>query len=232
MDKYELESGYYYNKHVNNFSMTIIFTSIILLPVLVLLFLILPHESPVKLKGMIEPISVVETIEIDIKSKIKQKYYFEGQEVKKGQMLALFEEPTNRIVKIKAKKSGLVHLLNKANRKSEIIEIYPKLEVNKKVKIRAYLPSNDVSLVKKGQDLILTIKQIDTLKTVISGKISKIGKKPITIKNKKFYLVEAHTKLSDKQAKIIRYGMKGDAIIILKKENSLYYSINKLLRSE
>ena len=83
MDKYELESGYYYNKHVNNFSMTIIFTSIILLPVLVLLFLILPHESPVKLKGMIEPISVVETIEIDIKSKIKQKYYFEGQEVKK-----------------------------------------------------------------------------------------------------------------------------------------------------
>ena len=78
-----------------------------------------------------------------------------------------------------------------------------------------------VSLVKKGQDLILTIKQIDTLKTVISGKISKIGKKPITIKNKKFYLVEAHTKLSDKQAKIIRYGMRDRKIVCVRMNNSL-----------
>jgi hypothetical protein len=65
--------------------------------------------------------------------------------------------------------------------------------------------------------------------------------KSITIGNNDFYLVEAQTKLSAKQAKIIRYGMKGDAAILIKTSklicpnfrvqiNALSYFINQLFR--
>jgi hypothetical protein len=57
-----------------------------------------------------------------------------------------------------------------------------------------------------------------------------VGIKSITIGNNDFYLVDAQTKLSAKQAKIIRYGMKDDAAILIKKENALSYFINQLFR--
>ena len=110
MNKYELESSDYYNKHFKNFSIIIILPSIILLLILVILFSFLPHESVLKLKGQIEPIGIIETIQMNAELKSKQKYYFEGQKVKQGQVLASYRNSENRIVKMKAKQSGLVHV--------------------------------------------------------------------------------------------------------------------------
>lgn len=232
MSKYKAESSEYYNKNFENFSIMIILPSIILLIILVLLFSFLPHESVLKLKGQIEPIDKIETVQINTGLKPKQKYYFEGQKVRQGQVLVSYREPKNRIVKMKAKQSGVVHVnfLKKAKQINEIIEIYPNLGVNQKVKIIALVPSNNISLVKKGQELILNIKQSESVTTSIFGKINTVGIKSITIGHNDFYLVEAQTKLSSKQAKIIRYGMKGDASIIIKKENALSYFINQLLK--
>lgn len=232
MNKYKLESTEYYKNSFKNFSRMIILTSIILLIIVLLLFSVLPHESVLKLKGQIEPVDRIEAIQINPGLELKQKYYFEGQKVKQGQILATYSEAKNRIVKMKAKQSGLVHLdfFKKAKQITEVIEIYPKLGVNKKVKIIAFVPSNNISLVKKGQELILNIKQSESVATSIFGKINTVGIKSITIDHNDFYLVEAQTKLSSKQAKIIRYGMKGDASIIVKKGNSLPYFINQLLR--
>ncbi len=232
MNKYKLESSEYYNNNFNYFSIMIILPSIILLIIVLLLFSVLPHESVLKVKGQAEPVDRIEKIQINPGLELRQKYYYEGQKVRQGQILATYSEAKNRIVKMKAMQSGLVHLnfFKKAKQVTEVIEIYPKLGVNKKIKIIAFVPSNNISLVKKGQELILNIKQSESVATSILGKINTVGIKSISIDHNDFYLVEAQTKLSSKQAKIIRYGMKGDVSIIVKKENSLSYFINQLLR--
>lgn len=144
----------------------------------------------------------------------------------------------NKKYKIKAPKTGVIHTTEQyqgakyVGNGASLAEIYPVLRQQKYLRIKSYVPTTDISSVKKGQQLRFKVTRNVPKPVLLTGKIKQISVSPITINHGNYYLVTATAKINPKQKKLLKYGMEGTTSVITGKETFFNYYKNKLLNKE
>lgn len=138
--------------------------------------------------------------------------------------------------KIFAPEDGIVHL-NPETSNSVIVpegnliaQLYPLLTTEKKVKITAYISSKDIAQIKVGDRIRFTT--IDNLSEQqnLTSTISSIDTSATKTEKGSFFKVEAETKLTDQEAKKIRYGLEGRIVMITGKKSYFQYYLDQFLK--
>lgn len=138
--------------------------------------------------------------------------------------------------KIVAPEDGIVHL-NTETSNSVIIpegnliaQLYPLLTTEKKVKITAYVPSKDIAQIKVGDQIRFTTIDNISKQQNLTSKISSIDTSATKTEKGSFFKVEAETKLTNQEAKKIRYGLEGRIVMITGKKSYFQYYLDQFLK--
>lgn len=138
---------------------------------------------------------------------------------------------------IKAPKTGVIHLnekfkgINSPGTGATLAQIYPNLKKQNTVQIKAYIPSQDISSIKKNQKLRLQITRNVPKMIILQGLINNVSISPITINQGNYYIVTANATLSPKIKPLIHYGMIGKISIITGKVTFFNFYKDKLLNN-
>lgn len=139
---------------------------------------------------------------------------------------------------VKAPKTGVLHLNDEfkgvqyAGTGTTLAQVYPILKNQDKIQIKAYIPSQDISSIKKGQILRLQLIRNLPKAIIIQGKVNNISVAPINSKNRNYYIVTAEASLSASNKSLIHYGMSGKVSIITGKTTFFNYYKNKLFNRD
>lgn len=141
---------------------------------------------------------------------------------------------TSKQYKIKAPKSGILHINEKYKNAeyipagSQIAEIYPNLKYQRYVKIISYISVSDISSVKKGQKVRLKVTRDVPKPIIITGTIKNISVTPIILDKSRAYLITSMAKVSESTKKLLKYGMVGSTTIITGEKTFFNYYKDKL----
>lgn len=138
--------------------------------------------------------------------------------------------------KIFAPEDGIVHL-NPETSNSVIVpegnliaQLYPLLTTEKKVKITAYISSKDIAKIKVGDRIRFTTIDNLSKQQNLTSTISSIDTSATKTEKGSFFKVEAETKLTDQEAKKIRYGLEGRIVMITGKKSYFQYYLDQFLK--
>ena len=138
--------------------------------------------------------------------------------------------------KIFAPEDGIVHL-NPETSNSVIVpegnliaQLYPLLTTEKKVKIIAYISSKDIAQIKVGDRIRFTTIDNLSKQQNLTSTISSIDTSATKTEKGSFFKVEAETKLTDQEAKKIRYGLEGRIVMITGKKSYFQYYLDQFLK--
>lgn len=138
--------------------------------------------------------------------------------------------------KIFAPEDGIVHL-NPETSNSVIVpegnliaQLYPLLTTEKKVKITAYISSKDIAQIKVGDRIRFTTIDNLSKQQNLTSTISSIDTSATKTEKGSFFKVEAETKLTDQEAKKIRYGLEGRIVMITGKKSYFQYYLDQFLK--
>lgn len=138
--------------------------------------------------------------------------------------------------KIVAPEDGIVHL-NPETSNSVIIpegnliaQLYPLLTTEKKVKITAYISSKDIAQIKVGDQIRFTTIDNISKQQNLTSTISSIDTSATKTEKGSFFKVEAETKLTNQEAKKIRYGLEGRIVMITGKKSYFQYYLDQFLK--
>lgn len=139
---------------------------------------------------------------------------------------------------VKAPKSGILHINDEyqgnkyINPGAEIAQIYPNIKQEDSVKIDSYIPADNISSIKRGQEMRFKVTKNMTKPLILSGKITNISVAAITSNKGNFYKVSALAKINSNERKQLKYGMDGNVSIITGKTTFFNYYKNKLFGNE
>lgn len=138
--------------------------------------------------------------------------------------------------KIVAPEDGIVHL-NPETSNSVIIpegnliaQLYPLLTTEKRVKITAYISSKDIAQIKVGDQIRFTTIDNISKQQNLTSTISSIDTSATKTEKGSFFKVEAETKLTNQEAKKIRYGLEGRIVMITGKKSYFQYYLDQFLK--
>lgn len=136
---------------------------------------------------------------------------------------------------IKAPTTGVLHVDYSLEGKNylpsgtDLAEIYPVLQHQKKVALTLMVLPNDITSVKKGQNVRLKIARHVPVPLVLNGKITQIDSGPTVTKDTNVFKVTAQVNITSKQARILRYGLAGEVSIITGKKTYWNFLKDQLL---
>lgn len=251
MNKKYLESSEFYSKRFDNFSTLIIIPVALVIIVFFIISFFCKKEIAIDGFGSIEPLEGVQVIQSTSSKLIRKNYLKENKIVHKNDTLIIYDKGINssktmhlkqqkldlvsKKNKIISKQFGIVHMNEQFENNnyipvgSEIAKIYPLIDSKKRIEIKSYIPSSDISSVKTGQKLRFKITRNIPKPIIIIGKIKEISVAPIIVNKSSVYIVAATANISKLNSKCVRYGMVGSTSIITGKETFFNYYKNKLL---
>lgn len=136
---------------------------------------------------------------------------------------------------VKAPKDGVLHVddhyqgIKYTSAGTSMARIYPVLADQKRLKIEALIPVDDISSVKIGQRLRLKITRNVPRPIIIEGKINQISVSPTVINQGSYYTITGLATISNNNRKLLHYGMTGKIAIITGKTTFFNYYKDKLL---
>lgn len=136
---------------------------------------------------------------------------------------------------IKATKTGVLHVADNyrgakyVNSGAEIAKILPIIKQQRRVNVKLYISTADISSVKVNQAIRLKVTRNVPKPIILDGVVKKIGVSPVEESKATFYEVTAAVPISSKQAQLLRYGMIGQTAIITGKVTWFDYYKDKLL---
>ena len=133
---------------------------------------------------------------------------------------------------IHAQEDGILHLIETENKYvapgTVVAQLYPVIMKAKKIKLVAYIPSKDVSHIKKGMPMRFTAYDSSKDKLVLEAKIQNMDTSATRTKQGNFFKVEALVPLNTQQAKRLSYGLEGKVTLITHKTTYLNYLLDKV----
>ena len=147
--------------------------------------------------------------------------------------LALQEDLTAK-TRIYAQQTGIVHLNDEVEgatiipQGTVIAQVYPDLSQIRKVKIRAYVSSKDISRLSKG-DKIHFSAQSGEEQVMLTSKVTSIATSATQTESGSFFKVEAETSLSQEQTLALRYGTEGKFVAVTGKQSYFQYFVETFL---
>ena len=139
---------------------------------------------------------------------------------------------------ITATEDGILHLnpetagANLVPEGKLLAQLYPVLTKEKKVVITTYVTSKDVASLKKGETLRFTAMDGNNKEFVLKSKISNIDNNATKTEKGNFFKVEAEITLTGAQAKKVRYGIEGRAVVITGSKTYFDYYLDQFLRKD
>lgn len=136
---------------------------------------------------------------------------------------------------IKATKTGVLHVADNyrgakyVNSGAEIAKILPIIKQQRRVNVKLYISTADISSVKVNQAIRFKVTRNVPKPIILDGVVKKIGVSPVEESKATFYEVTAAVPISSKQAQLLRYGMIGQTAIITGKVTWFDYYKDKLL---
>lgn len=136
---------------------------------------------------------------------------------------------------ILASSPGVLHVLpstiglKAVSAGTTIAEIYPLLTNKSTLEVTAYLSSSDISAVKLGQSLRLSVSQNLPKPLIMKGKITHIDSAPTTENNQNFFKVTAKVVLNRSELSKVRYGLQGKTVIITGTKTYFNYYKDKIM---
>jgi competence factor transport accessory protein ComB len=112
---------------------------------------------------------------------------------------------------------------------TQIAEIYPALTKDTKVTLVTYVSSSEISGVKLGQTLRLSVRQNVPRPLMLSGKIVHIDSAPTTVNQVNVFAVKAEVSLSKADLPKIRYGLQGNIVIVTGEKTYFEYYKDKMM---
>ena len=124
------------------------------------------------------------------------------------------------------KDNAIVHLDNKDS------VAMPDIKNRRKLRVVTYVPSSEVAVLNKGQQVRFQIENKQGMSEILNGKIISIGTYPVQQKGMSMFEVETMLKTTKSERKFLRYGMQGKVSIITGKASYFNYIKSKLLNSK
>ncbi|WP_153052107.1 HlyD family efflux transporter periplasmic adaptor subunit, partial [Streptococcus suis] len=106
---------------------------------------------------------------------------------------------------------------------SDIAQIYPDIADTKKVLITYYVTSDYVSLLKEDQPVRLSLEKVGNQNLTVIGKIQSIDKTATKTEQGNLFKIEALAQLSDKESKLVQYGLQGRVTTVIAKKTYFDY---------
>ena len=137
--------------------------------------------------------------------------------------------------KIIAPQTGILHVDPQAlgsqmlAEGSLLAQLYPDLKTEKRVKLVSYVSSKDIAAVHKGMGLRFSILDASKKSWTFRTKISQIADTPTSTKEGNLYKIEAELDLTDKEAKILKYGQEGKLVLVTGEKTYLAYYWDRFL---
>ncbi|MEY8458945.1 bacteriocin secretion accessory protein [Lactococcus ileimucosae] len=144
------------------------------------------------------------------------------------------QKQANKYNEIFAEKEGVLHVLpNILENKTipvgtPIAQIYPPLKNKTQVYLVSYIPSTQISGIKRGQKVRFTIQQNLPKTEILIGTIYQIDSAPTPLKNGNAYKVSALVTLDKKELSYIRYGLEGKCVVITGQKTYFNYYLDKI----
>jgi competence factor transport accessory protein ComB len=135
---------------------------------------------------------------------------------------------------VKAPVNGTLHVDSNLKGKNYIsggnvlADIYPVITKQTTINITVPVAANDILAVKKGQNIRLRIARNVPTPLILDGRVVKIDVAPTVTKNGNVFMVTAQSKISDRTALSLRYGLNGDASIITGQKTYWNYIVDRL----
>lgn len=154
----------------------------------------------------------------------------------KADMRSLADE--TKSYTIRAPKDGIVHVISQykgskyISSGSNIAQIFPVLKKQKRVRVKMYISTMDISSVKLDQSIRFKVTRNVPKPIILNGRVSKISISPTDTNNGSFYEVIADVPIAAEQRDLLRYGMNGTVSIITGKITWFNYYKNKLLNEK
>lgn len=151
----------------------------------------------------------------------------------KAKLTTLQDQATDST--LKAPTTGVLHLDDSLRGKkylpsgTTLAEIYPVLQHQKKVALTLMVIPNDITSIKKSQNVRLKIARHVPVPLVLNGKVTQIDSGPTVTKDTNVFKVTAQVNLTPKQARTLRYGLAGEVSIITGKKTYWNFLKDQLL---
>lgn len=151
----------------------------------------------------------------------------------KAKLATLQDQTTDST--IKAPTTGVLHVDYSLEGKkylpsgTDLAEVYPVLQHQKKVALTLTVLPNDIISVKKGQNVRLKIARHVPVPLVLNGNITQIDSGPTVTKDTNVFKVTAEVNVTPKQARTLRYGLSGEVSIITGKKTYWNFLKDQLL---
>lgn len=144
------------------------------------------------------------------------------------------QKQVNQYSQVFAEQTGILHVLpnilgmKKIPIGTPIAEIYPLLKAKIQVNLTSYIPSTQISGIKVGQKVKLTVQQNLPKPVILIGTIKQIDSAPTPFKEGNAYRVSAVTTIDSKALPNIRYGLQGKTVTIIGKKTYFNYFLDKI----
>ncbi|MGT2846927.1 bacteriocin secretion accessory protein [Streptococcus massiliensis] len=135
-----------------------------------------------------------------------------------------------------APENGVIHLnagykgKNLLPKGVEIAQVYPPIVANQDVLITYYVPSNYITLLKKGQLARMQFEKVGKKSLVLTGTIDSVAHSATETKQGNLFKVTAKVKL-DKNTSAIKYGLEGRVTSVVAKKSFFAYYKDKILNN-
>ncbi|WP_396443329.1 bacteriocin secretion accessory protein [Lactococcus lactis] len=144
------------------------------------------------------------------------------------------QKQDNQYSQVFAEQAGILHILpdilgmKKIPIGTPIAEIYPLLKAKTQVNLTSYIPSTQISGMKVGQKVRLTVQQNLPKPLILTGVIKQIDSAPTQFKEGNAYKVSAITTVNSKDLPNIRYGLQGKTVTVIGKKTYFNYFLDKI----
>lgn len=134
--------------------------------------------------------------------------------------------------------SGVVHLNNEVSDAmvitpgTTIAYIYPNLKMQKEVLITAYISSQDITAISIGDTLRFVTQSKTNKDMTLTSKITSIDNSATVTETGNVFKVQALQKLTNEDVDKLRYGIQGNAMMIIGKKNYLTYYLDQWFGKE
>ena len=211
MNDQDLESSKFYSYNFRNFSTMIILPAFILVILLFWGSFFAVHENVVNGMGIVMPSHVLP---------LQNRAYKEGQKLSKRANVTLSNDRKKVL-----RDSAIVHLDNKNS------VAMPDIKNKRELRVVTYVPSSEVAVLNKGQQVRFQIENKQGMSEILNGKVTNIGAYPVQQKGISMFEVETMIKTTKSERKFLRYGMQGKVSIITGRASYFNYIKSKLLNS-
>ena len=127
--------------------------------------------------------------------------------------------------------NGVIHLNSEVDgqtmwaKGTEIAQLYPEISNSKTVNITYYVNTNEVSKIRTGQTVRMTIKNSSKENLLIAGKVTSIASTATSAENENLFKIVAEVQLDKTLSQQLKYGMEGKVVCITGKKT--YFELLK-----